>query len=228
MEDRPNYFAIIPSNVRYDRDLKDKAKLLFGEISALSNKYGVCWANDEYFAKLYDVSERTVRSLLKNLKDKNYILIDYVYYQNTNEIDKRYISIVGMENIFQTCGKNLPRGVENFFLANIDNNTSINNSDENIFDFIQRKFGRMLSPCEFEVIRTWSYDLELLKLAVEEAINHGAKSIKYIDKILYDWEKSGVKTLDDAKKCIQEFNKKNGKGQNQSKNTSGIGYYKEL
>ena len=52
MTETPNYYAIIPSNVRYS-DLKPNAKLLYGEITALSNKHGFCFASNKYFANLY-------------------------------------------------------------------------------------------------------------------------------------------------------------------------------
>lgn len=67
----PNYYAIIPANVRYDKNLKDKAKLLYGEITSLSNKDGYCWATNRYFAELYDVSTTTLSTLIKNLVDRD-------------------------------------------------------------------------------------------------------------------------------------------------------------
>ena len=43
MKDKPNYYAIIPAIVRYDNDLKPNEKLLYGEITALTNKTGACY-----------------------------------------------------------------------------------------------------------------------------------------------------------------------------------------
>ena len=83
MEERPNYYAVIPADVRYDNDLKDKAKLLYGEISALSNQYGYCYASNKYFANLYKVSTTTISTLIKNLIDCGYIESEISYKEGT-------------------------------------------------------------------------------------------------------------------------------------------------
>ena len=49
----PNYFGILPANVRYDKRLKPMEKILYTEITALSNAKGYCYATNSYFAKLY-------------------------------------------------------------------------------------------------------------------------------------------------------------------------------
>ncbi len=69
----PSYYAVIPANVRYCKDIEPNAKLLYGEISALCNKEGYCWANNRYFADLYGVEIRTIKMWLESLKAHNFI-----------------------------------------------------------------------------------------------------------------------------------------------------------
>ena len=91
MTEKPNYYAIIPANVRYS-SLKPNAKLLYGEITALSSKLGYCFASNNYFAELYGVSKNTVSRWLSDLKKLGFITIKIE--RNTNkEIVKRIIGI---------------------------------------------------------------------------------------------------------------------------------------
>lgn len=116
MDEKPNYYAVIPANVRYDKELSDKAKLLYGEISALSNKSGICWASNEYFSTLYETSTRTITRLIKELSDLGYITL------KITEGKSRQICLGGIDkNVQGTLDKNV-----------YHNNTSINNTSNNI------------------------------------------------------------------------------------------------
>jgi hypothetical protein len=75
MENKKSYYAIIPADVRYDKKLKANAKLLYGEITALCNEKGYCWANNQYFAKLYEVNTLTISRWISQLSLKGYIKI---------------------------------------------------------------------------------------------------------------------------------------------------------
>lgn len=123
IDDSPSYYAVIPAEVRYDKNLKDKAKLLYGEISALCNKNGICWASNSYFANLYGVSNTTISTLIKNLVDRGYIETEIIYREGTKEILNRYLKIFKdpyLKNFKYPMQKNLK-----------DNNTSINNTSIN-------------------------------------------------------------------------------------------------
>ena len=91
MNEKPNYYAIIPANVRYS-DLKPNAKLLYGEITALSNKYGFCFASNNYFAQLYNVNKNTISSWITDLKKEGFITVK-IERDLRNVITKRCIGI---------------------------------------------------------------------------------------------------------------------------------------
>lgn len=73
MAEKKSYFAIIPANVRYDDELSANAKLLYGEITALCNEKGYCWASNDYFSQLYGKSKYTVSRWISSLSKKGYI-----------------------------------------------------------------------------------------------------------------------------------------------------------
>ena len=130
-----NYYAIIPANVRYDKNLKDKAKLLYGEITALCNEKGYCWASNRYFAELYSVSIKTISTLIKNLIDNGYIYSEIIYKNGSKEIDKRYLKLTNnpIENIVNTPMEekvNTPMEEKVKDNNTVINNTIINNKKE--------------------------------------------------------------------------------------------------
>ena len=67
-ESKNNYYAIIPATVRYNKDLKPNEKLLYGEITALANSKGFCFASNRYFAELYKVTIHTVSQWISHLE----------------------------------------------------------------------------------------------------------------------------------------------------------------
>ena len=89
--ENPNYYAVIPAKVRYDKELKANEKLLYGEISALSNKNGYCNAGNSYFAELYGVHKKTISDWITHLKNKEYVEVEIVY--KDKEIVERRIYI---------------------------------------------------------------------------------------------------------------------------------------
>lgn len=89
--ERPNYYAILPANVRYDKRLSANAKLLYCEISALANVKGYCYASNNYFSELFSVDSRSVQRWLYNLKDYGYITMDF---DDNKDLRTRKIFIV--------------------------------------------------------------------------------------------------------------------------------------
>lgn len=252
---QPNYYSIIPASVRYDPDLKANEKLIYGEITALCDNLGYCWATNDYFAKLYQVSRRTVSRWVNNLVKKGYLYSEIIYKENSSEVINRVLKIdknfdINLPNLYQ---KRNTFPIDNFvdrvltkssigycqkkqegIVKKIkENNTSINNNSNNnkkgtesnedsleeqfemppevfseIFPIIEKEFGRLITPLETEMIRTWDYSVEILKLAVSEASTNGQFSMRYIDKIIYNWKKANVRTVDEARKYIKNFHER--------------------
>ena len=92
-KETPSYYSVIPATVRYNHKLKANEKLLYGEITALASKHGYCWAENRYFAELYDVHKITISKWLKNLEDHGYIRTELKYIYGTKQVAKRHIYI---------------------------------------------------------------------------------------------------------------------------------------
>lgn len=75
MSERPGYFAVIPAPVRYSK-ISSSAKLLYGEISALAEQQGYCYASNGYFAKIYECHNQTISTWIGELVAEKFIRID--------------------------------------------------------------------------------------------------------------------------------------------------------
>lgn len=140
----PAYYAIIPASVRYDKRLNFGARLLYGEITALCNEKGFCWATNEYFAELYEVSGFTISKWISSLVQSGYISNEVVKNE-AGTIRKIFITDHGASEKSQTGGTSkMTRGVseksqegfgENAKYNNTVNNTSnTTNTDDFLFN----------------------------------------------------------------------------------------------
>lgn len=119
--EKPAYWAVLPATVRYDAALSPAARLLYAEISALSNKEGYCKAGNQYFATLYDVSKKTIEAWIKQLKDRGYITVEVIRNEHQVVIQRRIWSTI-------PTGLTLPRNIgEPPLEIEGENNTRKNN-----------------------------------------------------------------------------------------------------
>lgn len=95
-EPKPNYYAIIPASVRYCKELQPAAKLLFGELVALTTTRGYCFAQNPYFMALYGVDRSTVQRWLASLADRGFIQVDYDAATNERRIYVNAMQIPGV------------------------------------------------------------------------------------------------------------------------------------
>jgi len=73
--------------------------------------------------------------------------------------------------------------------------------ESEIYSVIEKEFGRTLGSIEYEIIRAWlesNISEELIKEALKEAVFNGVFNLKYMDTILYEWGKAGIKSVKDV------------------------------
>mgnify|MGYP003145488622 FL=1 len=117
---KPNYYAILTSEVRYNENLTPNAKLLYAEITALINMNGECFASNKYFADLYGKSKTTISKWVSELVKEGFVEVKLTYKGGTKQIDKRYIQI--------KKGASLKKQVNPILENAKDNNTIVNNN----------------------------------------------------------------------------------------------------
>lgn len=147
-----SYYSILTADVRYDKRLKPNEKLLFSEITALSNKRGYCNASNNYFAQLYDVTTVTASNWVNHLKDRGYIDVEMIYdgkqikerriFVNSNPIKENFNT--PKEKVEDPIKNNFKGGIKEKFKENITrfNNTSNNKQLEEDFEKLWKLYPR--------------------------------------------------------------------------------------
>ena len=146
----------------------------------------------ESFSNDLNYNKEEVMNIISSLEEKKLI---EVVVKKENNIIKEYIALDNLYN-------------------KVLNNTLDTEEKEDtplVYEKIEEEFGRTLSPIEYETIKRWidsGIKEELIYEALKEAILNGVTNLKYIDKILYEWNKKGItKKSDLGKKNIKEESK---------------------
>lgn len=177
-----NYYAIIPANVRYDSDLSDKAKLLYGEITALTNKEGYCWASNNYFAELYGVKILCIKRNIKDLVDKGYLKSVLIYDGKLVKERRLYLNsniLISDLNNESSIKKDTRGGIK----KDTDNNTSINNTSINIYS---RIIDYLNTKADTRYRSTTKKNKDLIKARINEGFTE-EDFIKVIDNKVKEW-----------------------------------------
>ena len=82
--DKPSFYTVIPAFVRYNPELTDFDKLMYGEIAALTNANNYCWASNRYFCKVFNKADKTIRRSIQRLLSAN-VISSTVNPENGNE-----------------------------------------------------------------------------------------------------------------------------------------------
>lgn len=173
-----------------------------------------------------------------NVTDSEFILL--IYLINENIYNPKQIGNdlgISFPEVLEMINTLTEKGIMKIELAKINNiRTEVVNLDslyeklafliikddkevekpKTLFDNFETELGRTLSPMEYEIINGWltTCSEEIIILALKEAIYNGVSNFRYIDRIINEWNKKGIKTKEDVEKNKKEF-KNNKKGKNQ-------------
>ena len=172
-----------------------------------------------------DFDSKSEKYLLKN-SDKTESLTEVKPKLNEslprieeNRVEEYRVVENSITNNYSTIESN----VSNVTEAEIVSDEKVTNQKEmnietlqSVCKVLEKEFGRPITPIETEIIKTWDYSIEIIKLAIAESISNGIFYIKYIDKILYHWKRANVRTVAEAKNYSQRFRQRKGEEKNKS------------
>lgn len=127
MKDTPNNYGIIPAKVRYSQDLTDFEKLLFVEITALTNPDGYCFASNKYLGEIYDKSESTISRSITKLEKFGFIAREVVKNEKGEVIQRKLYPL--MDHLSRTLYANLQGGIRKNDNTPIRKNAQYNNKN---------------------------------------------------------------------------------------------------
>lgn len=181
--------------------LKDKFNLSFDSfifIVYLSNLGSNIIFDPNRFATDLGLSMENILSYIDELTEKKYITIDVI--KNDKGVMEEYVIL----DMFY-------EKVTNLMIDDINQAKIEDEKNSNIYEAIEKEFARPLTSIEYEIISAWLEDgtsEELILEALKEAVYSGVCNLRYIDKILYEWGKKGIKTAKDVEKNRINFREK--------------------
>mgnify|MGYP001339117861 CR=1 FL=1 len=124
--------------------------------------------------------------------------------------------------------------ISSFLLQEKQNETIEQRQEEkDIYTCFEQEFGRPLSPFECETLSLWmdedQHNTAIIKAALREAVISGKLNFRYIDRILFEWKKNGIKTLEQAKNHGRKFRQyQKGKPKEEQKKQESLPFYNWL
>lgn len=181
--------------------LRDKFELTFEEfifLIYLTNLGPQFIFNPNRFSRDLNLTMEKVLSYIDVLSEKHYISVDVI--KNEKNIMEEYIVL----DLFY-------EKLTNLWIAEINQDKLEEEKNSNIFETIEKEFSRPITPMEYEIIQAWLEDgtrEDLILEALKEAVYSGVCNLRYMDKIIYEWTKKGIKTPKDVADNRLKFKEK--------------------
>lgn len=147
--------------------------------------------NPKQISNDLNIDLNNILEIVNSLSEKNILKIDM------KKINNIRCEIVNLDSLYEKLAFSL-------------NDTAKESS--NLYSVFETEFGRTLSPMEYQIIGSWieaGYNEELIKLAIKEATYNNVRTLRYIETIIVEWGKKGIKTKEDVEKNRKQFKNNN-------------------
>lgn len=202
---KPNFYAIIPASVRYDKNLSSSEKLFYAELTAMSQKEGYCWASNSYFSELFGVSKNTITRWLMNLKSYGHVTVDII--REGKQITRREIYPINnnVDTYPQKRGGGTHKNDDTPTHKNGEENTTSNNTTS-----INRERVKKFAPPTLQKLNAYISTREI-QIDAENFLDHYKSNGWMVGRNkMKDW-KAAVRTWEKKEKSFAKKEKDNGR-----------------
>ena len=158
---------------------------------------------DEFLLVLYFINV-SCNLDTEDIKDKLGFSEEKAFNTFSSLLNKKYIEMI----VTNKNGEVDERISLNPLYDRLVLNKKTESNESDIYALFERELGRTLSSFEYELINKWienGVSEDTIKEALKEAILNNVRNFKYIDKIIYDWSKNGVKKHASEEKSLEEM-----------------------
>lgn len=172
---------------------------------------------DEQIMTKMGISSQEFKNIIQNLQAKGLISLNHKSKRKTNKNGPLYDFHGLIDELFELWGINLFKQMEASGNQEQEKPGLNQKSDPSLLKLtttFEQELGRPLTGFECEHIEKWllaSHSEELIIEALRRGVRAGIRSFRYLDSILREWEKKGIKTRLEAEAEDLNFQDRQGK-----------------
>lgn len=177
--------------------IQDVDAMLIMQMTAFQSE-GIHFPTPKDFSNRMNLTENEVSMILQRLMQRGFLQI-----VQSKDPQGVLVETFSLQPLWERLVDHMA------IAANESEEENKKNAEGEIFSLFEQEFGRFLSPMESESIAMWldvdGHSAEIIRAALKEAVIAQKLSLRYIDRILFEWKKKNVKTLADVERQTKSF-----------------------
>ncbi len=203
-----------------------EALLIIQLISEMDNDP---FPSTQMLAQRLNLERREVEELIENLISRQLLSIEKQWDPQSGDYYSRYSFIGIIDELSEQWAIEQVKVYEAEQIhaqqKTVPGEGKSQSSLESIIRTFEQELGRPITPIECEVIDTWfasNFSEELILEAFKRGVMAGIRNFRYIDSILREWEKKGLRTLHEVEADDAYFQSRQGKNRTKKTPSQGI------